>query len=70
MPRCISDIGKEIYRFRKCTVVPAIGIIKEVLDFRQLSLCGLANADGEWCLVCLAFSLRRLHTLFMAHALY
>jgi transposase len=65
-----TEIGKEIYRLRKSTVEPVIGIIKEVLGFRQFSLRGLANAAGEWCLVCLAFNLKRLHTLFMAHSLY
>lgn len=56
-----TEIGKEIYRSRKCTVEPVIGIIKEVLGFRQFSLRGLANAAGEWCLVCLAFNLKRMH---------
>ncbi len=65
-----TQIGKEIYRLRKCTVEPVIGIIKEVLGFRQFSLRGLANVTGEWCLVCLAFNLKRLHTLFLAHSLY
>lgn len=65
-----TEIGKEIYRLRKCTVEPVIGIIKEILGFRQFSLRGLANAAGEWCLVCLAFNLKRMHTLFLAHSLY
>lgn len=65
-----TEIGKEIYRLRKSTVEPVIGIIKEVLGFRQFSLRGLANVAGEWCLVCLAFNLKRMHTLFMAHSLY
>lgn len=65
-----TEIGKEIYRLRKCTVEPVIGIIKEVLGFRQFSLRGLANVAGEWCLVCLAFNLKRMHTLFLAHSLY
>jgi|SRR5215207_2868422 len=65
-----TEIGKEIYRLRKCTVEPVIGIIKEVLGFRQFSLRGLANVAGEWCLVCLAFNLKRLHRLFLAHSLY
>ena len=65
-----TEIGKEIYRLRKCTVEPVIGIIKEVLGFRQFSLRGLANVAGEWCLVCLAFNLKRLHTLFLARSLY
>jgi transposase len=61
-----TEIGKAIYRLRKCTVEPVIGIIKEVLGFRQFSLRGLAAAAGEWCLVCLAFNLKRLHTLWLA----
>jgi hypothetical protein len=58
-----TDIGQAIYRLRKCTVEPVIGIIKEILGFRQFSLRGLAAAAGEWCLVCLAFNLKRLHIL-------
>ena len=58
-----TDIGRAIYRLRKSTVEPVIGIIKEVLGFRQFSLRGLAAAAGEWCLVCLAFNLKRLHVL-------
>jgi transposase len=56
-------LGKAIYRLRKCTVEPVIGIIKEVLGFRQFSLRGEQAAAGEWCLVCLAFNLKRLHSL-------
>ncbi len=60
-----TEIGRAIYRLRKCTVEPVIGIIKEVLGFRQYSLRGLAAAAGEWCLVCLAFNLKRLHKLLV-----
>jgi len=58
-----TEIGKLIYGLRKCTVEPVIGIIKEIMGFRQFSLRGLAAAAGEWCLVCLAFNLKRLHVL-------
>jgi len=58
-----TDIGKAIYRLRKMTVEPVIGIIKEVLGFRQFSLRGLVAVAGEWCLVCLAYNLKRLHVL-------
>jgi len=58
-----SAIGKAIYGLRKCTVEPVIGIIKEVLGFRQFSLRGEQAVAGEWRLVCLAFNLKRLHTL-------
>lgn len=60
-----TKIGLAIYRLRKCTVEPVIGIIKEVLGFRQFSLRGLVAATGEWCLVCLAFNLKRMHTLMV-----
>jgi hypothetical protein len=58
-----TEIGRALYRLRKCTVEPVIGIIKEVLGFRQFSLRGLTAAAGEWGLVCLAFNLKRLHAL-------
>ena len=58
-----TEIGQTIYRLRKCTVEPVIGIIKAVLGFRQFSLRGLEPASGEWALVCLAFNLKRLHAL-------
>lgn len=58
-----TEIGKVLYRLRKSTVEPVIGIIKEVLGFRQFSLRGLFAAGGEWTLVCLAYNLKRLHTL-------
>ena len=58
-----TEIGKAIYGLRKSTVEPVLGIIKEVLGFRQFSLRGLIAAAGEWCLVCLAWNLKRLHKL-------
>ena len=58
-----TAVGKAIYRRRKSTVEPVIGIIKDVLGFRQFSLRGLAKAAGEWCLVCLAYNLKRCHRL-------
>jgi transposase len=61
-----TEIGKEIYGLRKSTVEPVIGIIKETLGFRQFSLRGLVAVAGEWCLVCLAYNLKRLHVM-MGH---
>jgi transposase len=58
-----TEAGRAIYRLRKCTVEPVIGVIKEVLGFRQFSLRGVAGAAGEWVLVCLACNLKRLHVL-------
>jgi len=65
-----TAIGQEIYRLRKCTVEPVIGIIKEILGFRQFSLRGLIHVAGEWCLVCLAFNLKRIHSLWLSQELY
>ena len=59
-----TEIGRAIYHLRKCTVEPVIGIIKEVLGFRQFSLRGLEAAAGEWGLVCIGFNLKRMHTLY------
>jgi hypothetical protein len=64
-----TELGQAIYRLRKSTVEPVIGIIKEVLGFRQFSLRGWTAAAGEWCLVCLAFNLKRLHTLYLDQGL-
>jgi transposase len=61
-----TEVGRAIYRRRKCTVEPVIGCLKEVLGFRQFSLRGLAAAAGEWCLLCLARNLKRLHVLSLA----
>jgi transposase len=58
-----SMVGQAIYKLRKSTVEPVIGIIKEVIGFRQFSLRGEEAASGEWSLVCLAFNLKRLHKL-------
>ena len=67
--KLLTEIGQTIYRLRKCTVEPVIGIIKEILGFRQFSLRSLAAAAGEWCMVCLAFNLKRMHTLYLAKGL-
>jgi hypothetical protein len=61
-----TEIGKLIYGLRKSTVEPVIGIIKEALGFRQFSLRGLVAVAGEWGLVCLAYNLKRLHTLTLS----
>jgi len=61
-----TEIGRLIYAARKSTVEPVIGIIKEVLGFRQFSLRGLVKAAGEWSLVCLVYNIKRMHTLATA----
>lgn len=59
----LTMAGRALYAKRKCTVEPVIGIIKETLGFRQFSLRGMLAVAGEWCLVCLAYNLKRLHVL-------
>jgi transposase len=61
-----TEIGQRIYGARKATVEPVVGIIKEVMGFRQFSLRGLEKAAGEWSLVCLAFNFKRLHSICTA----
>jgi|GEM_PF-4271382 len=61
-----SEKGKEIYRYRKMTVEPVFGIIKQATGFRRFSFRGQEKVSREWGLVCLAYNLRRLFTLNMA----
>ena len=55
--------GKQIYAERKSTVEPVFGIIKHVMGFRQFMLRGFEKAQGEWNLICIAYNLKRLHTM-------
>lgn len=55
--------GKAIYALRKSTIETVFGVIKHVIGFRQLLLRGLQKAKGEWSLVCLAYNLKRMHTI-------
>jgi hypothetical protein len=45
-----------VYRPRKQTVEPVFGIIKSVMGFRQFSLRGLGQVQGEWRLVCMEWN--------------
>ena len=60
--------GKAIYRRRASTVEPVFGIIKSALGLRQFLLRGLEKVSGEWNLACVAWNLKRLHTLRAAAA--
>jgi Transposase DDE domain len=51
---------QQAYRRRKWLSEPPNGWIKNVLDFRQFSMRGLAKAQAEWQLVCAALNLRRM----------
>lgn len=52
-----------LYATHKSTVEPAIGIIWQVMHFRQFSVHGLEQVKGEWGLVCLVFNIKRLAAL-------
>jgi len=55
--------GKAIYAQRKSVIEPIFGIIKHIMGFRQFMLRGFKKAQGEWSLVCMAYNLKRLHTI-------
>ena len=55
--------GRKLYAKRKSTVEPVFGIIKAVMGFCRFLLRGFAAVKGEWDLVCIAWNLKRLHTL-------
>ncbi len=58
--------GKQLYAKRKSTIEPVFGILKHVLGFRQFLLRGVERVQGEWTLLCMAWNLKRLHTLMLA----
>jgi len=61
--RLKTGSGKALYKLRQQTVEPVFGIIKSALGFRQFLLRGVKKVSLEWELVCLAYNVRRLHTL-------
>jgi len=61
--RLKTRAGRALYAKRKCTVEPVFGVIKAVMGFRQFLLRGIELVKGEWNLVCIAWNLKRLHTL-------
>jgi len=61
--RLKTDTGKALYKFRKQTVEPVFGIIKEVMGFRRFLLRGREKVSLEWTLVCVSYNLKRMFTL-------
>jgi hypothetical protein len=61
--RLKTQAGRSVYRLCKQTVEPVFGIIKSVMGFRQFSLRGLRQVQGEWSLVCLAWNIKRMAVL-------
>lgn len=58
-----AQAGRALYGLRKQTVEPVFGIIKRVMGWRQMSMRGLAKAQGEWSLVTMAWNIKRMHVL-------
>ena len=61
--RLKTQAGRSVYRLCKQTVEPVFGIIKSVMGFRQFSLRGLRQVQGEWSLVFLAWNIKRMAVL-------
>ena len=61
--RLATQAGRALYALRKQTVEPVFGIIKQVMGWRQMSMRGLAQAQGEWNLVTMAWNIKRMHVL-------
>jgi len=54
------------YRFRKQTVEPVFGQIKQARGFRQFLLRGIEKVKAEWALICTAHNLTKLAKLARA----
>ena len=61
--RLSTQAGRSLYGLRKQTVEPVFGIIKRVMGWRQMSMRGLAKAQGECSLVTMAWNIKRMHVL-------
>ena len=55
--------GRGRYALRKQIPEPVFGIIKSVMGFRQFSLRGHRNVQGEWNLVTMSWNIKRMFTL-------
>ena len=64
--RLKTTAGKAVYKLRKVTSEPVFGIIKEAIGFRRFLMRGLEATEHEWTLVCMAWNIKRLHTLRLA----
>ena len=62
--RLRTKMGKALYALRKSTVEPVFGILKAVLGFRQFSFRGKELVSSEWGIICTAWNMKRLHSLF------
>ncbi len=58
--RMATEASRKAYARRKWLSEAPNGWIKEAMGFRRFSVRGLGKVRGEWDLVCLALSVRRL----------
>ena len=58
-----DEINLELYKKRKQTVEPAIGVIKRCLGFRRFSLRGLEKVKGEFSLIATVYNLKKITNL-------
>ena len=64
--RLKTKAGKAVYALRKVTSEPVFGIIKAAMGFRSFMLRGKESVSGEWNLACMAYNIKRMHSLKMA----
>jgi len=61
-----TDDGRRTYAKRAQTVEPVFGIIKAPMGFRQFLLRGIEKVRIEWDLVCIAYNMKRMHSIIGA----
>lgn len=61
--RLVTQAGKALYRLGKQTLEAVLGIIKQAMGWRSMSMRGLTKAQGEWTLVTMAWNIKRMHVL-------
>lgn len=61
--RLATPDGRKTYALRKQMPEPVFGIIKSAMGFRQFFLRGLDKVKGEWSLVTMAWSMKRMSVL-------
>jgi len=66
--RLKTKAGKAVYALRKVTSEPVFGIIKAVMGFRGFMLRGKESVSGEWDLACMAYNIKRMHSLSLKMA--
>ena len=58
-----DEVNLELYKRRKQTVEPAIGVLKRCLGFRRFSLRGLEKVRGEFNLITAVYNLMKITKL-------